>query len=178
VRVTEEIAHNEAMFCVPYKLAITVTKAQAVPELSKVFRQHPDLFDPDEHQDWEHYVLIAFLLFELQKGEKSFWYPYIEVLPRDADCFWRWDPKIIKQTQDPALILTRIKNSNTYKDSLYDVLKVFQSHPDVFNQKFVTEEIVRRVEAWVDTRVFGSHNLPSCALVPFADSINHSDSWI
>lgn len=49
VRATQEIAHNEALFCVPYKLAITVDKAMKQPPLAKVFRMHPELFDKDEH---------------------------------------------------------------------------------------------------------------------------------
>lgn len=98
VRVTEDIAHNEAMFCVPYSVIITVERAQAEPELKPVFLAHPQLFDPEEHDDWEHYILMTFMLFELQKGRKSFWYPYFEILPKDACAFWRWDPKVIKET--------------------------------------------------------------------------------
>lgn len=122
--------------------------------------------------------MMAFLLFELQKGEKSFWYPYFQVLPDDAECFWRWDQKVIKETQDPAIILSRFRNVQTYRESLENAMAVFRRHPDVFSQSFVTEKVVRRIEAWVDTRVFGSHNMPSCALIPFADAINHCDSWI
>lgn len=38
--------------------------------------------------------------------------------------------------------------------------------------------MVMKVEAWVDTRIFGASNLPGCALIPFADALNHSDNWI
>ena len=58
------------------------------------------------------------------------------------------------------------------------VVAALRMHPDVFDPKLITEENVQRVEAWVDTRVFGSHNTITCALIPFADALNHSDVWI
>ena len=51
-------------------------------------------------------------------------------------------------------------------------------HPDVFSQKDLTIELLEKIEAWVDTRVFGTTNMNSCALIPFADALNHSDCWI
>lgn len=166
------------MFAVPYKAIISVSKAKAVPELAKVFRMHPELFDKEEHNDWEHYILIAFLLFEMQKGKSSYWYPYIQILPRDAHCFWRWNKEIIQETQDPSLILQRFRQGQTYRESVESVMACFKMHPEVFDPKFVNAETLMMVEAWVDTRVFGSNNLPTCALVPFADALNHGDNWI
>ena len=65
VRVTQDIAHNEAMFCVPYSAIMTITRAKAEPALEPIFQAHPELFDPEEHNDWEHYILMVFLLFEM-----------------------------------------------------------------------------------------------------------------
>lgn len=178
VRVTGDIAHNEAMFSIPFKCILTCQKARQQPQLAKVFRQHPNLFDEDENSSWQHYMLMALLFFEMQKGEDSFWYPYLQILPNEAKSFWRWDPQIIKQTQDPALIVQRPRKTKMYQESLQGALKVFRMHPEVFDQRLITEENVSKVEAWVDTRIFGSNNLPYCALIPFADNLNHSDIWI
>lgn len=58
------------------------------------------------------------------------------------------------------------------------VIAALSLHPDVFDPKLINEETIHRVEAWVDTRVFGSTNMTTCALIPFADALNHSDAWI
>ena len=52
------------MLSVPYTAIITVEKAKSEPQLAKIFRAHPSVFDPDEHADWEHHMLLAFLLYE------------------------------------------------------------------------------------------------------------------
>ena len=58
------------------KCLLTVDKARAIKELNEIFRAHPDLFDEEENFDWEHHILEVFLIYEMQKGEKSFWHPY------------------------------------------------------------------------------------------------------
>ena len=118
ISVKDDIAHNEAMLCIPYKAILSSSKARAQPQLAKVFRANPELFDQAEQASWEHYMLMAFVVFELQKGEDSFWHPYFEILPADAKCFWRWDPKVIKLTQDPAIIVQRPRKTTIYNDSI------------------------------------------------------------
>ena len=76
------------------------------------------------------------------------------------------------------MIVQRPRKIKMYKESLEGVLKAFRMHPDVFDHRLVNEEMISKVEAWVDTRIFGSNNLPYCALIPFADNLNHSDTWI
>jgi hypothetical protein len=44
VGVTEDIQHNEVVYCIPYRLIMTVEKARKVPELAKVFGANPELF--------------------------------------------------------------------------------------------------------------------------------------
>jgi len=76
------------------------------------------------------------------------------------------------------MIVQRPRKTKMYRESLEQALSIFKQHPEVFDQRYVTEETISKVEAWVDTRIFGSNNLPSCALIPFADNLNHSDVWI
>lgn len=68
VRVKEDIQHNEAFLSVPMKLHITVESAKETPELKPIFLAHPDMFDEEENYDFEHHILEAFILFEMQKG--------------------------------------------------------------------------------------------------------------
>jgi len=38
----------------------------------------------------------------------------------------------------------------------------------------VNDDLLLRLEACVDTRIFGANNTNSCAMIPFCDAINHS----
>ncbi len=51
---------------------------------------------------------------------------------------------------------------------------MMKKYPDVFKREFVTWELLEKLEACVDTRVFGTSRLASCSLIPFCDAINHS----
>jgi len=78
-------------------------------------------------------MLLAFMLLEWQKGEDSYWFPYLQILPKEAHCFWRWDPKLIKETQDPAFQLMKMKKVKIYREGLEEVMAVFRMYPNVFN---------------------------------------------
>lgn len=95
VKIKEDIQHNESFLSVPMRCQITVNKALKVPELKKIFDEHPDMFDEDENGDFEHHILETFIIYEMQKGEDSFWHAYFEVLPRVTH-FWLWDEEIIR----------------------------------------------------------------------------------
>jgi hypothetical protein len=58
--------------------------------------------DEEENDDFEHHILETFILFEMQKGTKSFWHPYFEVFPKITN-FWNWEIEDIRQTDDPFI---------------------------------------------------------------------------
>ena len=60
------------------------------------------MFDEEENDDFEHHILETFILFEMQKGTKSFWHPYFEVFPKITN-FWNWEIEEIRQTDDPFI---------------------------------------------------------------------------
>lgn len=76
VKIKEDINHNEAFLSVPLACILSVDKAKQIKELNEIYKAHPDLFDEEESDDWEHHIIEVFILYEMQKGEKSFWYPY------------------------------------------------------------------------------------------------------
>jgi hypothetical protein len=130
------------------------------------------MFDEEENSDFEHHILETFILFEMQKGEKSFWYPYFEVLPRLTN-FWRWDQKHIKETDDPFLTTECEKIKNYLDQSWHEMSMVLRQYPEVFKAGFITEELFHHVETSVSTRVFG-YSIPCTAMIPMADMLNHS----
>jgi hypothetical protein len=52
----------------------TVRSSKIGPLLGK----HPDVFK--DHYDSEYLILIAFFMYEMMKGEESFWYPYLQII--------------------------------------------------------------------------------------------------
>ena len=173
VRVKEDIEHNEAFLSVPMKMQITVDKARETPELRPVFLAHPDMFDAEENDDFEHHILEAFILFEMQKGPLSFWHPYFEVFPKITN-FWEWDVEDIRQTDDPFITVELDKIRRYVGSTWSDMSMIFRLYPEVFKPGFITKELFRHVEMSVCSRVFG-YSIPCTALIPMADMLNHSD---
>ena len=61
-----------------------------MPELSGLISENPDYFDEDsQEEDGTTNLFIAFLLFEWQKGEQSFWKPWLDVMP-EVQQFHDW----------------------------------------------------------------------------------------
>lgn len=76
----KDLPPNSAFLYVPTDLHINkyTIKARA-PELwFSVYEKHPEIFS--KHYDHEYLRLIVYLFHELLKEEKSFWYPYFQVI--------------------------------------------------------------------------------------------------
>ena len=82
----EDISHNEAFIFIPNKLLITIERAHA-SEIGHIFDKHDSVFKVNEDRDF--LTLLLFVMFEHQKGEKSFWYPYFQAVdPGTLTCYW------------------------------------------------------------------------------------------
>ena len=51
--------------------------------------------------------------------------------------------------------------------------KVLKRYPDIFKEKLIDEGLFYNVYGQVCSRCFG-YGLPTCAMVPMGDNINHS----
>lgn len=87
---SEDIGPNETMIKVPGKLILS-TAACINSDIKHIFYENPDLFGKHTN-DGEDNVLIAFILYELGKGEKSFWKPMFDVWPKpsETDLLMNW----------------------------------------------------------------------------------------
>jgi len=62
-----------------------------------IFEKHSSIFKATEDRDY--LVLLLFLIYEYQKGTKSFWNPYFEAInPGKLTCFW--EDSIIEEIND------------------------------------------------------------------------------
>jgi hypothetical protein len=68
---------------------ITCDIAQKIPELKKIMDNN-QLFS-SESPEHEQVTLSLILLWEYQKGEDSFWWPYIDLLPEFEKHTWELD---------------------------------------------------------------------------------------
>jgi hypothetical protein len=82
------IKPNEAYLYVPSKLLITVDRALNSKEIGHIFKENEYFFKNTEDRDY--LVLLVFLMYEIQKGLKSFWHPYFSIL-EDVDLPTHWD---------------------------------------------------------------------------------------
>lgn len=73
VRTASEIPPNSRLLTCPHALAIDYTKVKA--HFSPAF---VDATTP-------HAALCMFLVYQWLRGEESFWWPYLRVLPREFD---------------------------------------------------------------------------------------------
>ena len=101
-RVTEEIQHREAYLFVPYKMLMSIEKAQMHPVLGPIIMDHPECFLEEENNDWEQLILALFIFYEMTKGRDSYWYPYLRMMP-DVVLTSSWSDQDIAVSQDSDL---------------------------------------------------------------------------
>lgn len=91
---TEEIGQNETMIEVPSHMIISSKKAY-FSEIHHIIVENPQIFG--KHIPYaEDNLLNAFILYELGKGEKSFWAPMFDIWPKDTDILMNWDDEDIE----------------------------------------------------------------------------------
>ena len=173
---------NEAFIFIPNKCLITVERALS-SEIGFIFENHDNLFKANEDRDF--YILAVFLLFEFEKREHSFWFPYFNAVdPGELSCFW--DEKRYLQALDDRECFEEIKHYGKSMDEMWvNIRKVIRVYtPDYFvlleedeaasgENKGINQQTFRRVAAFIATRCFG-WGLPTTILAPIADSLNHS----
>ena len=74
-RIKEDIQHREAFMFVPYKMIMSVKKAQADKVIGQILEKHEDVFSEGED------ILCFFIFYELTKGTKSYYWPYLRLMP-------------------------------------------------------------------------------------------------
>jgi hypothetical protein len=59
-----------------------------------IFKAHPEIFK--DHFDREYLTMITFVMHHNLIGEKSFWFPFWEVI-NDSDLPMRWEEEEISE---------------------------------------------------------------------------------
>ena len=59
--------------------------------------------DSEVKIDWEHMVLTLFLFYEMTLGVKSYWFPYLRLMP-DTDFTSSWSDSDITHFEDKIIL--------------------------------------------------------------------------
>ena len=76
---------------IPAKLIMSPVTAKASPDIGYIFDDNMDIFRNDD-------ILIVFVMYERSRGPKSFYYPFLSMLP-EPDTLMDWDEEDLGQLQ-------------------------------------------------------------------------------
>ncbi len=98
--------------------------------------------------------MISFILYEKQKGEKSFWQPYLSVLPETCDCMLNWDDEEIDEVQDKMLISDAQQEFQEISQSWSEWYSCLQQHPGFFREETISFGMYKWAYVLIYTRLF------------------------
>lgn len=173
-KVIADVQHREAHTLVPFRMILSCKRTRAHPILGPICEKYPACFEDGRSDDWEQLTLTLALLYETTLGLKSFWYPYLRILPEDGaqlPCFW--SEHELETFQDEALTieLEEFKVEMNFYSDLF--MKIMSEHPHIFPEEYRDPELFMSMFSNVISRCFGT-GIDSTSLVPVADNYNHS----
>eukprot|EP00826_Nyctotherus_ovalis_P048770 TRINITY_DN577_c0_g1_i24.p1 TRINITY_DN577_c0_g1~~TRINITY_DN577_c0_g1_i24.p1 ORF type:complete len:203 (-),score=49.03 TRINITY_DN577_c0_g1_i24:1021-1629(-) len=167
---------------------MTVSKALH-SELRPIFIANPEVFSKECNPNYWHStsfahpidnIIATYLLHEKQKADKSFWYPYVRLLPKSFDWLIGWSKDEYLELQDLTLLQdlkAEIKEVSLACTQLQECLRNYEA---LFSA--ISMEEIKWAYGVVYSRAFCKQtgncvvgNDEESALVPLADSFNHEN---
>jgi hypothetical protein len=163
----EDIKSGEPMLSIPISLMMSPPNAYKDPVIGAILEENEDNLRDD-------LLLAVFIMYEVSKGAKSFWYPYIRMMPKPESSM-KWDDEELRELQD-IRIMTRIRSRIRSLKSVFDrrLRPFFSCYPEVFPDHVFHYEAFQFAWFSIQARAFG-RRLPWTAMVPFADCLNHTN---
>ena len=161
-----DINTNEYILEIPKKLMISPVHAYN-SEIGKYLAENKDVIRGDS-------VLALYLMYERIKGESSFYYPYLQILPSPGTIA-EWTQNQLLQLQDDGIVL-RARRKKLQVFTLYTqcVIPLCEKYPEIFSLEDYSSKNFEFCWYSIQARAFG-RRLPWSAMVPFADCLNHSN---
>ena len=136
IKCMEEIKHREAYLYVPFKMVLSLKKANNHPVINQIMKENPDIFSKDQYPDYEQLTLALFIFYEMTLGKKSYWYPYLRLMP-DVEFTSSWSNEEMVTTQDKQLAEI-LKEYNVEVEVEWHMFKkVLIQYPKIFTKKFI-----------------------------------------
>jgi len=154
---------------------MTLEHPKRIPELRTLIQKY-ELFHDTKGKEPEQCILSLFMLWEYQKGEESFWWPYLDLLPEFEQMIWELDKNLyIKQSQCLIFYDYAREFAADGQDIFGQFKKVVDENtPKIFKKNIFSKSIFNKLYGSVITRCFG-YGVPYTCMVPMGDTQNHSD---
>jgi len=158
-----EINTNEEIMYIPQEFIITSEISAESEICQKIKKAKVEVRS-------KHTYLASYLLQERDKGQSSWWFPYLDILPKDFESV----PLFFKDTElnelQNSIALQKIKDRH---DSLQTEFQNLCKHVPEYNRWTYKDFVWARLV--VITRIFGLliDGVKTDGLVPMADMINH-----
>ena len=157
-KAIRNINENESILFIPRHLMII---SKDYPEISKII----DEIDFEEC-DYSTLILTIFLYLENKKGNNSFFYPYLQLFPKN-NCFDYWDENKLNDLDDLEVKIS-IQDILYELDDYYSYLILNDKLKDMKRNEFsyFYFQVISR-QFYIDDE--------SSALIPLADLLNHNN---
>jgi histone-lysine N-methyltransferase SETD3 len=163
VATNADIANNEIILKVSPACLLTIEKAKE----SAIGRR---IISAGCRLRSTHSYVAAFILEERKKGTDSFWFPYIDILPKS----YRHMPVFLDETElkylTGSLVLSEVEDRReSYRVEYQNLCQFVPEFAEHSMEDFFWARLV------VLTRIFGItiHGSKTSSMVPMADMLNH-----
>lgn len=104
MKCIKDIDHHESYLYIPAKMILSISKAHAHPVLAPIIKANPECFTSEGIEDWEQLTLVCFIFYELTLGEKSYWLPYLRLMP-DVEFITAWSQEELMALEHDEIIV-------------------------------------------------------------------------
>ena len=111
---------------------MTVEKVKNDPILGRVISENPHLFSKSSEYSSDQLCLLVLLIYENQKGEESFYWPYLDLMPK-IDFFCFWEKENLFACQDLGLMLETKQYKIELEAEIFALCAIMRRYPDIFN---------------------------------------------
>jgi len=132
-----------------------------------LIRDHPSLLLTDM-------ALAIYVMQEFAKGEESFFYPFLNIIPEPLNAT-DWSDNELLELQDSKLASRIMFRRDHLKSSYERTFKsLFEEYPGIISPDVYSWQLFKKSWGTIQARAFG-RRLPWTSLVPFADCLNHAN---
>lgn len=169
-----EILFGQTVLEIPAKIAMTKTRAQEVLGKDII----PDGEPPEDPEGMGKFIAVAVLLMhERAIGDKSFWKPYIDILPtiEEVGASFTWSEEDLALLEGSLVVETsRSLKAKVIREYNNLVDTTFSRFPEYFPLEVYTYELFEWAMTNLFSRSFRLTDIGGVAMVPYADLLNHT----
>ncbi|KDO32172.1 hypothetical protein SPRG_03389 [Saprolegnia parasitica CBS 223.65] len=169
VVAAKDFAQGEHTIDIPFKLTMNVQSART-SDLAPIFEQeHISSLPPDE-------ILALHLMYERQKGDASFWAPFIRSMPQTFDTPIFWPDAIFNELRGTNVaLLGSMMRQQIIADYTSIHRPIFQRYPSLFKSETLSVADYKWALSVIWSRAFGvvKDGEYLHVLCPAMDMFNH-----